>query len=139
MNRQVAFDNEPRIEVRIEARKGCKGICSGCGEKRPGYDCLPQREFMHVPMWSLPVVFQYNLRRLNCILCGIVAERVPWSKGKSPLTISYAWFLSEWSKLLSMEEVARQFKSSWHLVFSAVAMAVAWGRDRMDLSARLKN
>lgn len=128
------MSNEPRIEVRIEARKGCKGICSGCGEKRPGYDRLPQREFMHVPMWGLPVVFQYSLRRVNCILCGIVAERVPWSKGKSPLTISYAWFLSEWSKLLSMEEVARQFKSSWHFVFSAVAMAVAWGRDRMDLS-----
>lgn len=126
--------DECRIEVKIEPRKGCKGICSGCGEKRPGYDRLPQREFVHVPLWGLPVVFLYSLRRVNCVLCGVVAERVPWSTGKSPLTISYAWFLSEWCKLLSMEEVARQFKSSWHFVFSAVAMAVAWGRDRMDLS-----
>ena len=126
--------DEPRIEVKIEPRKGCKGICSGCGEKCPGYDRLPQREFMHVPLWGLPVVFLYRLRRVNCVLCGIVAERVPWSTGKSPLTISYAWFLSEWCKLLSMEEVARQFRSSWHFVFSAVAMAVAWGRDRLDLS-----
>jgi transposase len=74
------------------------------------------------------------MRRLQCPACGVVAETVPWSTGKSPLTTSYAWFLSEWSKLLSMQEVARQFKSSWHYVFSAVSMAVAWGRERMELS-----
>lgn len=33
-----------------------------------------------------------------------------------------------------MQEVAVQFKSSWHYVFTAVAMAVIWGRERMDLS-----
>src|SRR5271165_6611684 len=54
--------------------------------------------------------------------------------GKSPLTISYAWYLSEWAKLLSMQEVAIQFKASWHHVYSAVAMAVAWGRERMELT-----
>lgn len=126
--------SEPRIEVKIEARKGCKGLCSGCGERRAGYDRLPEREFMHVPLWGLPVVFLYSVRRVECTLCGIIAERVPWSASKSPLTISYAWFLSEWCKLLSIEEVARQFNSTWHYVFSAMAMAVAWGRERMDLS-----
>lgn len=123
-----------RIEVTIDSRKGSKGLCSGCGEKCPGYDRLPLREFIHVPLWGLPVVFLYCLRRLQCETCGVIAERVPWSTGKSPLTTSYAWFLSEWAKLLSMEEVARQFKSTWHFVYSAVSMAVAWGRKRVDLT-----
>jgi transposase len=124
----------PRIEVNVESRKGSKGVCSGCGERRPGYDRLPAREFIHVPLWGIAVIFLYCMRRLQCPACGVVAETVPWSTGKSPLTTSYAWFLSEWSKLLSMEEVARQFKSSWHYVFTAVSMAVEWGRERMDLS-----
>jgi len=124
----------PRIEVKVESRKGSKGICSGCGDKCPGYDRLPQREFIHVPLWGLAVVFLYCMRRLECAACGVVTEIVPWSDGKSPLTKSYAWYLSEWAKLLSMQEVARQFKSSWHYVFSSVAMAVTWGRERMDLS-----
>lgn len=124
----------PRIEVKVASRKGSKGICSGCGERRPGYDRLPEREFIHVPLWGFVVIFLYCLRRLQCPVCGVVAEVIPWSTGKSPLTTSYAWFLSEWSKLLSMQEVARQFKSSWHYVFTAVSMAVAWGRERMDLS-----
>jgi len=44
----------PRIEVNVESRKGSKGVCSGCGERRPGYDRLPAREFIHVPLWELP-------------------------------------------------------------------------------------
>jgi transposase len=123
-----------RIEIKVEARQGSKGICSGCGEKRPGYDRLKQREFIHVPLWGLMVVLLYCMRRLQCPTCGIIVESVPWSDGKSPLTKGYAWFLSEWAKLLSMQEVARQFKSSWHHVFTAVSMAVAWGRERMDLT-----
>jgi transposase len=125
---------KPRIEIKIEARKGSKGICSSCGEKRPGYDRLAQREFIHVSLWGLMVVFLYCMRRLQCPLCGIIVESVPWGMGKSPLTKSYAWFLSEWAKVLSMQEVARQFKLSWHHVFTAVSMAVAWGRARMDMS-----
>jgi hypothetical protein len=57
-----------------------------------------------------------------------------WSTGKSPRTISYAWYLSERAKLLSMQEVAIQFKVSWHHVCSAIAKAVAWGRECMDLT-----
>jgi transposase len=71
---------------------------------------------------------------LRFLLFSLSSAVVPWSTGKSPLRISYAWYLSEWAKLLSMQEVARQFKASWHHVLSAVAMAVAWGRERMDLT-----
>jgi transposase len=126
--------NNQRIEIKIAARKGSKGICSGCGKKCPGYDRLAQREFIHVPIWGLAVIFLYCMRRLQCSECGVIVESVPWSFGKSPVTKSYAWFLSEWAKLLSMQEVARQFKSTWYHVFTAVAMAVTWGRERVDLT-----
>lgn len=123
-----------RIEVTVKPRQGSKGICSGCGKRQPGYDRLTQREFIHVPLWGIIVVLLYCMRRLSCPTCGIVVEIVPWSFGKSPLTIGYSWFLSEWAKLLSMQEVARQFKTTWHHVFSGVSMAVIWGRERIDLS-----
>ncbi len=38
--------NGQRIEIKVEARQRSKGICSGCGEKSPGYDRLAQREFI---------------------------------------------------------------------------------------------
>ena len=125
---------DSRIEVRVVARQGSQGICSGCNEKCPGYDHLSEREFNHVPVWGLPVVLLYAMRRVQCPRCGIIVESVPWCAGKSPLTKAYSWFLSEWAKLLSMKEIARQFKLSWHHVFTAVAMAVDWGRERIDLT-----
>ena len=124
----------PRIEIKVVPRQGSKGICSGCNKPCAGYDHLKQREFVHVPLWGFMVVLLYCMRRLQCPLCGIIVESVPWCAGKSPLTKSYSWFLSEWAKLLSMQEVARQFKLSWHHVFTAVAMAVDWGRARIDLT-----
>jgi transposase len=125
---------EPRIEVTVKPRQGCKGICSCCGEAHASYDHLPQREFTHVPLWGIAVIYLYAMRRVDCPRCGVTVEAVPWSSGKSPVTKSYAWYLSEWAKLLSMQEVARQFKTSWHNVYSSVDMAVAWGRERMDLT-----
>jgi transposase len=122
---------DPRIEVKVEPRRGSQGICSGCGKACRGYDRLPQRKFIHVPLWGIAVIFLYCMRRLACPTCGVTVEVVPWSS-ESPITISYAWHLSEWAKLLSMQEV--EFNASWHHVFSAVAMAVAWGRERIDLA-----
>jgi len=126
--------NPPIIEVNIVSRKGCKGVCSGCHQKCPCYDHLPERGFHHVPAWGLPVTFFYCMRRVQCKDCGVIVETVPWAAGKSPLTQGYSWYLSEWAKLLSTQEVARQFKISWHQVFTAVSMAVTWGRQRMDLN-----
>lgn len=127
-------ENDNRIEVKIVPRKGSKGICSGCDKKCSGYDQLAERKFIHVSLWGLEVIFLYCMRRLDCQNCGITVESVPWGIGKSPLTKSYAWFLSEWAKLLSMKEVAKQFKSTWHHVYTAVSMAVSWGRERIELA-----
>ncbi len=42
--------------------------------------------------------------------------------------------LARWAKRLSWQEVARVFRTSWDQVFRSVAMAVAWGRDHVDLT-----
>ena len=47
---------EPRIEIKIIPRQGSQGICSGCNNPCAGYDCLKQREFIHVTLWGLTVV-----------------------------------------------------------------------------------
>ena len=131
--RSIAL-NKKRIEVLVEPRKRSQAVCSGCGDRSAGYDKQPQREFMHVPIYGLEVIFIYSMRRVECKKCGIKVEQVPWCSGKSPITIAYSWFLSEWAKLLSIEEVAVQFKTTWHHVFSGVRMAVEWGRTRLDLT-----
>ena len=98
------------------------------------YDRLAPRRFEFVPLWGLRVFFLYAMRRVDCPRCGVTVERVPWADGKHQLTTTYMWFLARWAKRLSWQEVARVFHSSWDQVFRSVAMAVAWGRDHVDLA-----
>lgn len=132
--RWVEGEATPALEVELHPRAHSRGICSGCGRDRPGYDRLARRCFEFVPLWGMKVFLVYAPRRVDCPQCGVKVERMPWAAGKHPLTTAYAWFLAAWAKRLSWKEVAEVFHTSWDAVFGAVEMAVAWGRAHLDLS-----
>lgn len=122
------------IEIAVRARKNSKGVCSQCGKSCSGYDRLGERRFQYVPLWGIPVLLLYALRRVDCPDCGVKVEQVPWATGKSPVTRSLALFLAGWSKLLSWQDVARRFHVNWHQVFEAVSYVVQWGLEHRDIS-----
>jgi len=125
----------PALEVTLRPRVNSRAICSGCGRKRPGYDRLGVRRYEFVPFWGLLVFFLYARRRVDCPTCGIKVEAIPWAEGKQRLTTAYGWFLGGWAKRLSWSETARAFHTTWHHVFAAVRMAVAWGREHRDVGS----
>jgi len=122
------------LTVDIAPHRRNRPRCAGCGEAGPVYDRLAPRRFEFVPLWGVRVFFLYMMRRVDCPGCGVTVERVPWADGKHPLTTTYRWFLAAWAKRLSWQEVARVFRTSWDQVFRSVSMAVAWGRDHVDLT-----
>jgi transposase len=132
--RWVEGASVPTLEVELEPRSNSRPECSGCGQRRPGYDRLPERRFEFIPMWGNKVFFVYAPRRVECPDCGIRVERMPWVAGKHRLTEAYAWFLADWAKRLSWKEVAVAFRTTWDHVFCSVERAVAWGREHQDLS-----
>ena len=123
----------PSLVVQLRPRRGSRPTCSGCGRRGRGYDTLKERRFDFVPLWAIPVVFVYAMRRVDCTRCGVTVEMVPWATGKSPLTHAYCWFLASWAKTLSWRETARRFQASWDTVFRAVETAVRWGLAHRDL------
>ncbi len=124
----------PTLEVELHPREGSRPVCSGCGRGGPGYDRLSARRFEFVPLWGIQVLFVYAPRRVTCPGCGVRVEQLPWAEGKSHLTQAYVWFLARWAKRLSWREVAEAFRTTWDNVFRSVEMAVAWGREQMELS-----
>ena len=127
-------DQQLVLEVEVHPRLNSRPICSGCGQKRPGYDTLGVRRFEYIPIWGILVYFVYAMRRVDCPRCGVKVERVPWAHGKRSITNTYGWFLARWAKRMSWSEVAIIFHTSWHIVFSAVEMAVEWGRKNMNMA-----
>ena len=123
------------IEIPVKSRKNSRAICSGCGRPAPCYDRLARRRFDYVPLWGFAVFFLYAMRRVNCRSCGVKVERVPWGRGKSPLTRSYSIFLATWARRLSWSEVAGIFGTTWNRVFDAVKEMVEYGLEHRDISA----
>ena len=132
----VRLVEHPRLtlEVRVRPRVGARARCGRCRRRAPGYDTQAPRRFDFVPLWHIPVVFDYEMRRVSCSRCGVHVEAVPWATGKHRVTDAYAWFLAGWAKRLSWHEVAEAFQTSWDTVHRAVRMAVDWGLAHRDLS-----
>ena len=95
------------IEIRIEPHAGIRGRCSRCQRPAPGYDRLPQRRWLCVPLWGIPTYFCYAPRRVECAAHGVVVEHIPWSDGKRPVTCAMMGFLARWARRLSWRETAR--------------------------------
>jgi transposase len=123
------------IEVTMRARGNGLPTCSGCGQRCAGYDSQPTpRRFDFVPLWMIPVVLIYTMRRVDCPRCGVKIEHVPWAEGKSRLTTQYKWFLAGWARRMSWKEVSGCFSVSWDHVYSSVKYAVSWGLSRRNLN-----
>lgn len=127
-------DKSKEIIVEIRHRIGSKGSCSECGKRCPGYDHLPVRSFAFIPIWNIPVSFIYAPRRVNCPVHGVIVESLPWADGKHHATTAFQVFLSQWAKLLSWQEVARRFGTTWDTVWSSIVTVVDYGLVHRDLS-----
>ncbi len=116
-----------RIHVCLEPHRCSRGSCSACRKPAPGYDRLPQRSWLFVPLWGIKTYFFYAPRRVDCPVHGVVVEHIPWSDGKRPVTLTMMCFLSRWARRLSWRETARAFRTSWECVYRSVEWFVQWG------------
>ena len=126
-------EEHDEIVVYLFPDKRCRIICSSCGNKGPGYDTLKERRWKHVPLWGIPVTLAYSPRRLQCINCGIKVEAIPWTQGKSPLSLPLSVVLATWSKLVAWNVVGQLFGFHWNTVRKAVKNVVDYGLANRDL------
>ncbi len=121
------------IDITLEPHSGIRGRCSRCRRPAPGYDRLPQRRWLFVPLWGIPTHFYYAPRRVQCAEHGVVVEHIPWSDGKRPVTCAMMGFLARWARRLSWRETARAFQTSWEAVYRSVEWFVEWGLAHRQL------
>jgi transposase len=131
--RQSRKGNLKSIEIKLEPHGGIRGRCSQCLRSAPGYDRLPERQWLFVPLWGIATYFRYAPRRLQCAAHGVVVEHIPWSDGKRPVTRAMMGFLARWARRLSWRETARVFQTSWEAVYRSVEWFVQWGLQHRQL------
>ena len=122
-----------RIEVDVRAHKQRAAKCSLCQCSAPGYDSLPSRNWLNIPIWGIEVWLRYAPRRVTCPKHGVTVEYMPWNVGKHSMTVAMMVFLSQWARRLSIKEVGTVFRVGWHRVFQAVDWVVSWGLEHRNL------
>ena len=130
---EVRQEGPQSIEITLVPHGGIRGRCSRCRQPAPGYDRLPQRRWLFVPLWGIPTHFCYAPRRVECAEHGVVVEHIPWSDGKRPVTCAMMGFLARWARRLSWRETARTFQTSWEAVYRSVEWFVEWGLAHREL------
>ena len=115
------------FEISVRPRRGSRPVCSGCHRRSPAYDHLKPRRFEFVPLWGCMVVLLYCMRRVDCRTCGVRVEAVPRGIGKHQLTKAYMLFLAHWARMLSWQETAVSFRTTWDKVCQSVEYVVQWG------------
>jgi transposase len=123
------------LKVAVAARRNSRAVCSGCGGAGSTYDHQRARLFEFIPLWGYRIFFEYRLRRVACVRCGVRVERVPFGDAKHRLTPAYRCFLARWAKRLSWQETAAVFHTSWGKVFRAVQWVVEYGLEHRELGA----
>src|SRR5438876_1670857 len=60
-----------RIHVCLEPHRSSRGSCSACRKPAPGYDRLPQRSWLFVPLWGIKTYFlRATASELSGARCG---------------------------------------------------------------------
>ena len=132
--RLLCHQGKPQsIEILVEPHRSIRGRCSHCQRPAPGYDRLPPRRWLFVPLWNIPTYFSYAPRRVECAEHGVVVEHIPWTEGKRPVTCAMMGFLARWARRLSWRETARSFHTSWEAVYRSVEWFVEWGLEHRQL------
>src|SRR5258708_33535625 len=73
------------IEITLAAHGGMRGRCSECRRPAPGYDRLPERRWLFVPLWGIPTWFRYAPRRVECAEHGVAGLAMPPGDGWGPV------------------------------------------------------
>jgi transposase len=122
------------IIIKMVGRRNSRPICGVCSKSGSVYDTLRSRKWRHVRLWGIETFLVYSPRRVNCPDCGVRVEKIPWSLGKSSLSLPLIDTLQRMARYLSFNDVSRLFGVSWNTVRAAVKQSVDYGIALRNIS-----
>ena len=124
--RWIKHEEADAIGVPVRPRANSRPICSGCGQKGPGYDHVAERRYQFVPLWGLAVFLLYApagsivpLRRQG--------RAAAVGQGQEPIDHHVYVVPGGLGEAAVVAGVAKAFGTSWNSVYRSVTLAVLWG------------
>ncbi len=99
--------------------------CSGCGHVRRRIYDRRWRTWRHLDFAGMHVELRYQLRRVDCGRCGVVAEAVPWAEHDSRYTRDFEDHVAYLAQHSDQTTVAATMRIAWRTVGSIVERVIA--------------
>ena len=117
------------LEATVERYQGRHLRCGGCGlEVKVTRGRVPQvRRWKDLYMRETPLWIVYQPYRVQCSVCGIRIEKVPWAPRYSRVTTALAKAVGVLAKKLSWQDVAEHFNLNWKTVAQIIRWIVSYG------------
>lgn len=99
--------------------------CSGCQKPTRGYDTKLPRLWRHLPQGRTVLWLRYTLRRVDCLVCGVRVEHVPWAAPGSRFTHDFEEMVAYYAQITDKTRVTELMGISWVTVGSIVHRIVS--------------
>ena len=91
--------------------------CAHCGSYKVKSSGKKVRKFINLPIGNKPTCIFANLHRLECKECGrILQEEIPFAVKRKRYTKSFARYVMDLSKEMTISSIASHLKVSWDLI-----------------------
>jgi transposase len=99
----------------VQAPETCR--CSACGSAEVSPRGQVPRELRSLPIGSKPVTVKLPIPRVECRTCGVVRQvAVNFAEPRRTYTRSFARYVLELSRLMTIKDVAHHLGISWDVV-----------------------
>jgi len=110
---------------------GGEAKCPCCRSAGAYYGREPERKWRHLDTMGFQTVLHAAAARVQCKLCGVTAEGVPWAGRKSRFTLLFEGFVVRVLEACrSKAETARLLKLEWKQIDAIMKRAVERGLAR---------
>lgn len=110
--------------------------CGGCGCRvRRLYDRRHGRRWRHLDLGGMRVELRYDVRRADCVRCGVRTELVPWAEPDSMFTRPFEDQVGYLAQRMDKTAVVELMGIAWYTVGSIVERVVG----RLSPPDRLAN
>jgi transposase len=99
----------------------CAGCCRRC---RRGYDGR-ERTWRHVDLGGIRVELRYEIRRVDCLECGVTTELVPWADHGSWFSRAFEDQVAFLAQKTDRTAVSTVMRVSWRTVGKIIARVMA--------------
>lgn len=124
-----------KLEARVERIGKRKLKCGQCGRRVGGTrGQSAERRWQDLKVLGIPLVIVYAPWRVDCPVCGVKRERVPWARKRARVTRPLGRAVAVWARRLSWTDTAALFGVNWKTVVKIVRQAVDFGLKRRRIA-----